>query len=82
MKKTYEKPKLIALPLSGNNMLCNTCGIDIIGDNADPEVTKRLNELGLDIGQLFAHYEDCAIKFDSYCKFTGADHGVQVVINS
>lgn len=25
MKKTYEKPKLIALSLSGNNLLCGSC---------------------------------------------------------
>ena len=85
MKKTYEKPKLIALPLSGNNMLCNTCAIDIIGDNAVPEI-KRLEELGLDISKFFAAYETDCTESDhtivGYCKFNGADHKDLVVINS
>ena len=82
MKKTYEKPKLIALSLSGNNMLCNTCAIDIIGDNADKTFKETMDDFfGLD--NAFASYE-CTekIPIDGYCKFTGADHGSRVVINS
>ena len=83
MKKTYEKPKLIALSLSGNNMLCNTCAIDIIGDNADKTFKETMDDF-FDLDNAFASYESCTkkIPIDGYCKFTGADHGSRVVINS
>ena len=82
MKKTYEKPKLIALPLSGNNMLCNTCAIDIIGDNADKTFKETMGDF-FDLNNAFASYESsCKIPIDGYCKFNGADRKDLVVINS
>lgn len=83
MKKTYEKPKLIALSLSGNNMLCNTCAIDIMGDNADKTFKETMGDF-FDVNKAFADYEPCTeqIKIVGYCKFTGADRGGQVVVNS
>ena len=83
MKKTYDKPKLIALSLSGNNMLCNTCAIDIMGDNADKTFKETMGDF-FDVNKAFASYEQCEkpISIDGYCKFTGADHGSRVVINS
>lgn len=82
MKKTYEKPKLIALPLSGNNMLCNTCAIDIIGDNADKTFKEIVGDF-FDSDNAFASYE-CKepIPIVGYCKFNGADHKDLVVVNS
>lgn len=81
MEKTYEKPKLIALPLSGNNMLCNTCAIDIIGDNADKIFKETVGDF-FDPNVAFASYENCEVEISGYCKFTGADNGGRVVINS
>lgn len=78
--KTYEKPKLIALSLSGNNMLCNTCAVDIIAPTEDQGLVDMLEIYG-PIDTLFATAEaDCATKIEisGYCKFTGAN----VVINS
>lgn len=77
--KTYEKPRLNALSLSGNDMLCNSCDIDIIGDNADTNIKAMLEIFG-DPSQVLGSGEDCAIKvsIEGYCKFTGAN----VVINS
>ena len=85
--KTYEKPKLLALSLSGNNMLFWTCTFDVIGDNNQlpgfPEMVQEM--IGKPISeQCFAADENCAVPvaIDGYCKFTGAESGDQVVINS
>lgn len=79
--KTYEKPKLIALSLSGNNMLCNTCQTDIIGNNMDPAFKATMEDFGIVItDNSFASSDSCTAPVDisGYCKFTGAN----VVINS
>lgn len=85
MKKTYEKPKLIALSLSGNNMLCNTCAVDIIGSNMNDEFRQMLEDLDININDLDQAFgeNDCEGKKTTiigYCKFNGADN--RVVINS
>lgn len=74
--KTYEKPKLIALSISGNNMLCNTCTIDVIGDNKDDD----LGDLIFDEG-LFAAGDPCdvVVDFKGYCKNTPEGN---IIINS
>ena len=79
--KTYEKPKLIALSLSGNNVLCNTCAVDIIAPTKDQGLVDMLEDFYGPIETLFATGDtDCVTKIDynGYCKFTGAN----VVINS
>lgn len=76
--KPYEKPRLIAMSLSGSNTLCSSCQIDIIGDNADP----TFQEIAGDFEFTFGAAEDsCANGFtiEGYCKFTATDG---VVINS
>ena len=80
--KVYEKPKLIAMSLSGNNMLCNTCDIDVIGDNANTEFLEIVGDFFN--SSTFAEYEDCATKVDikGYCKFTGGNNNDLVIINS
>lgn len=84
--KTYEKPKLIALSLSGNNMLCNTCAVDIIAPYPDENqgLVEMLETFYGPVQSLFAAYESCTVKPDitGYCKFTGAESGEKVVINS
>lgn len=80
--KKYEKPRLMALSLSGNDMLCATCDIDILGDNANPIWKDTYGDF-IDHNNAFGEAEDqCAaegfFKVSGYCKFTGAN----VVINS
>ena len=73
--KVYEKPKLIAMSLSKNNVLCNSCDIDIKDANMDPNY-KDMIWNGL---FSFASTEDqCVeagndIETDVYCKFTGSN---------
>ena len=72
--KAYEKPKLIALSLSGNNMLCDSCDIDIVGDNADPDFKDTY-------GDFPGTFDDasCAMQVTGYCKLTASSN---VVVNS
>lgn len=80
--KTYEKPKLIALSISGNDMLCSTCAVDIIGDNMDDDFRSTYGDFISDPSQAFGEEDQaCADKpwkVSGYCKFTGSN----VVINS
>lgn len=88
--KTYEKPELIALSISGNNMLCSTCPRDVIGNNGDLNIQRIFRDFyGISelTEQHFASGEECLIKIDvsveAYCKFTAADsETATVVINS
>ena len=73
--KAYEKPKLIALSLSGNNMLCDSCDIDIVGDNADPDFKNIYG----DFPGTFDDAASCEMQVIGYCKFTASSN---VVINS
>lgn len=87
MKKTYEKPRLVALSLSGNDLLCSTCTFDIIGDNADQGLVGLIETgFGVDITiSSFSNEDGCAtaipgIEDTGYCKFNGADN--MTVFNS
>lgn len=77
--KTYEKPRLVALAVSSNDLLCQSCAVDVIGDNRDPVFDKYLELIGGSIEQLFGSGEtSCVIPVEGYCKFLGTN----VVINS
>lgn len=84
MKKTYEKPKLIALSLSGNNRLCGDCaGKATLIDN-DTLANAILWAAGRDAGfdkvpglskgdfaGLFGQEDQCkGGQIEAYCKFT------------
>lgn len=87
MKKTYEKPKLIALSLSGNNRLCGDCAGKItLSDNpsiADAilMLAGRNDEIdgvpGLSKGDfdgLFGQEDQCkGGQIEAYCKFTSVN---------
>ena len=45
--KTYEKPRLMALSLSGTDTLCGSCAYDAVGDNMSPEIKNILELAGL-----------------------------------
>lgn len=92
--KTYEKPKLMALSLSGNDRLCGDCasGVQI---NTDPEGYYGLFGIfdslygdndGLlersDFANAFASGEgSCSnqVPIVGYCKFTSVESGNQMV---
>ena len=87
MKKTYEKPKLIALSLSGNNRLCGDCAGKItLSDN--PSIADAILMLagrndesdgvpGLSKGDfegLFGQEDQCkGARIEAYCKFTSVN---------
>lgn len=80
--KTYEKPRLIAMSLSGNNTLCSSCEIDIVGPN---ETYPGLGEMLKDLGVTFSIGDSCETTdsmVDAYCKFTAQDSGSYSVFNS
>ena len=54
--KTYEKPRLVALSLTSNDMLCDTCNTVAVGN-------KEFDDL---ISEMFPGQED--LLFSSSCK--------------
>lgn len=78
--KNYEKPALIMMSVASNDALCQSCQIDIIGDNADPGY-KALIEIWNQLGGAnpFDDNNSCSLVINGYCKFTGCTN---VVINS
>ena len=69
--KTYEKPQLMVLSLSGNDALCAACAVDAEEPNMDPNLKYALESFGYDIETCFASSEQCTNKIDvnDYCKF-------------
>lgn len=83
MKKTYQKPVMIMLSLTGNEQLCGSCkeaDADFLLNN---DKTGLADLLGTLVGNLdgtltknelenvFGSGEGCAEVVDMYCKFTG-----------
>ena len=80
--KTYQKPIMIALSLTGNEQLCGSCvdaSIKLYNDktgvaellgkiigNADGKLTRA------EAAQLFSSSESCVAPTEVYCKFTSA----------
>lgn len=68
--KPYEKPRLVALSLSGNDMLCASCAIDVVGDNMNPTYKEIIDDLFGGVSPNFGTGEECTdITIDGYCKF-------------
>lgn len=69
--KTYEKPRLTAISLSGNGALCQACAIDVVGDNADQNVLDLLLMFDPEISNLFESTDSCVTEcgVEGYCKF-------------
>ena len=85
--KTYEKPRLMALSLSGNDRLCGDCGDKSMTLWNNPSIAAIILEIaeinpasngidGIDKGdfdQVFASSQDgCARPVSAYCKFASA----------
>lgn len=69
--KTYEKPRLNALSLSGNSLLCS-CAIDAVEPNMNPDLKQFLEDFNL-LGKsnLFVEdMKDCELLVSGYCKNT------------
>lgn len=67
--KTYEKPKLIALSISGNSLLCS-CDIDAVGGNSPitPEIEELIKISG---GVAFTvDSNECTVIIEGVCKNT------------
>lgn len=93
--KTYEKPRLMALSLSGNDQLCGTCaeknGILLKDQLGLAEVlismsNGRFGDLSDGISAddfvgVFGQESDCHAdkRIDSYCKFSSGDNGQFVI---
>ena len=85
--KTYEKPRLMALSLSGNDQLCGSCA-DRGAKNLLYKDPSNGLALGLDFlvgnddgtltkeeaAKAFGTGEACEIPVESYCKFTATDN--------
>ena len=84
--KPYEKPRLMALSLSGNNQLCGSCSEEgcqnLLYKDPTSGIALALDFLvGNDDGVLtqaeaskaFAPSESCEVPVDSYCKFNPGD---------
>lgn len=82
--KPYEKPRLVALSLSGNDRLCGDCGHKLYNDEGT--AMWILNQFGLggrlsdglqheDFAGVFGTGESgCdAYPVNEYCKFTATD---------
>lgn len=91
--KTYEKPRLIALSLSADDMLCSGC--DLKTKDTSDYFVQILNQLfdsnedgyvdSSELGGLFASSEQCSEfndAFGAYCKFTAADNDLMQIFTS
>lgn len=91
--KTYQKPIMIALSLTGNEQLCGTCakegGYLLMNDKTLAEWLLTGMGLGLgdngiadrsDFNQVFGTGESgCTTALNGYCKFTNNDDGSRLV---
>lgn len=82
--KTYEKPKLIALSLAANDMLCSGCGEDPLRDKTD--IVQMIIDLNSGVDKdgngvidssegnaLFTDSNDgctSSVEIEGYCKYT------------
>ncbi len=80
--KKYEKPRLMALSLSGSNALC-ACQVDAVGPNMSQEIIHALDGLVQpdQISSCFEAGYQCQIPVDveGYCKYGPSG---QTVFNS
>lgn len=83
--KTYEKPRLMALSLSGNDRLCGDCSkngaANLLYKDPSGTLAWSIDWVGgnrdgtitkAELAILFGSGEDCEEKLDAYCKFTSA----------
>ncbi len=80
--KLYEKPRLMVLSISANDMLCSGCSICTRGDyywdpfdlNHDGVLTHaEATSQGLFGSSDGENSDSCSVPVDGYCKFNGTD---------
>lgn len=77
--KIYEKPRLMVLSVSANDLLCSGCAYPTKGDNVlgmfDANGNGYLdeNDFGKIDGMFTDDSDSCSTKYTGYCKFTGAN---------
>ena len=77
--KVYEKPKLVMMSISGNDLLCS-CKVDVVGSNANPDYLQTialLIEMGFSENALFDE-GSCTTPVSGYCKMNSAS----IIVNS
>ena len=86
--KAYEKPRLIALSLQGNERLCGDCATagKLTAADLQPSIialfdTVYGNSDGVlsreEFAKIFATGEGCSIEYNSYCNFTYSESAPQ-----
>ena len=76
--KIYEKPKLMVLSISANDMLCSGCEHPTKGDDilamfdADENGYLDDGDFGKVGGMFTEDSESCTNKYTGYCKHTGS----------
>lgn len=95
--KPYEKPRLVALSLSGNNMLCSGCAVttrngipaqifDWLSENGYSSWDTNGNgifDYGDNITGLFGVGIECGDGgVIGYCKFTASENGMSQLFTS
>lgn len=91
--KQYEKPRLVALSLSANDMLCSGCDlktkdqndffVGILNGMFDQDGNGYVDSN--EIGGLFASQEQCSEyndNYGAYCKYTAADNNLIQIFTS
>ena len=93
--KVYQKPAMLVLSISANDMLCGNC-------TAKTRIDKDLNSalqaffnvkggwtdengdgiVGDGETNLFDDTASCGSYYEGYCKFTGAENGLQQLFTS
>lgn len=71
--KTYEKPRLTALSLSGNDLLCTGCQVDAEEPNMDPDLKAVVDDWKLLGKNPFTDDMGCEVPIEGYCKFTSSE---------
>lgn len=95
--KQYQKPRLVALSLSANDMLCGGCtaqtrfdsGLSSIFENAFPGSVNAdgffTKEEADEIGLFASSADTCSTEAGNmfqYCKFSAADNGYMTIFTS
>lgn len=75
--KIYEKPTLVMMSIAGNDLLCSSCDIDVMGENKDPFISEIIEDFGPNPFEGSAN--SCDTQITGYCKFSATTN---VVINS
>lgn len=69
--KIYEKPTLVILSVTGNDLLCGACSVDVVGGGGPSN--SIIEDIIKDFGEtVFTSADSCEVVYDieGYCKFS------------